>query len=99
MRQRDANQKTKLMEYEDQRRHATPSNINPGDIVLVKQPKHNKTTTPYDSSPYVVTERKGTLVTAKRNEKEITSNSSHFKRIDDSHMTGLNMTMRVTTKQ
>ena len=76
MRQRDANQKTKMKEYADQRRHATPSDINPGDIVLVKQPKHNKTTTPYDSSPYVVTERKGTLVTAKRNEKEITRNSS-----------------------
>ena len=43
--------------------HATPqssmgkspafarSDISPGDIVLVKQPKHNKTTTPYDISP------------------------------------------------
>ena len=91
MRQRDANQKSKMKEYADQRRRATPSDINPGDIVLVKQPKHNKTTTPYDSSPYVVTGRKGTLVTAKRNEKEITRNSSHFKRIDDSHMTGVEL--------
>ena len=42
MRQRDANQKDQMMEYEDQRRHATPSNINPGDIVLVKQPNTTK---------------------------------------------------------
>ena len=84
MRQRDANQKSKMKEYADQRRRATPSDINPGDIVLVKQPKYNKTTTPYDSSLYVVTGRKGTLVKAKCNIKEITRNSSHFKRIDRS---------------
>ena len=57
--------------------------------MLVRQPKHNKTTTPYDSNPYVVTERKGTMVTAKRKEKEITRNTSHFKRIEESHMTGV----------
>ena len=48
-------------------------------------------TLPYDCSPYVVTERKGTLVTAKRNKKEITRNSSHFKGIDDSHMIGVEL--------
>ena len=59
----------------------------------MKQPKHKKTTTPYDSSPYVVTGHKGTLVTAKRNEKEnlIIRNSSHFKLIDDSRMTGVEL--------
>ena len=62
MRQRDSNQKTKIKECADQQRNATLRDINPGDIVLVK--KHSKTTTPYDSSPYVVTKRKGTLVTA-----------------------------------
>ena len=91
MRQRTAKQKTKMKEHADQQREATPSDINPGDIVLVKQLKHNKITTPYDSSPYVVTERKGTLLTAKRNEKEITRNSSHFKSIDDSHMIGVEL--------
>ena len=40
---------------------------------------------------YVVTERKGTVVTAKCNEKEITRISSHFKHIDDSHMTGVEL--------
>ena len=38
-----------MKEYADQRRHATPRDINPGDIVLVKQPKYNKTTTTYGS--------------------------------------------------
>ena len=87
MRARDASQKEKMKEYADQRRRATPCDINPGDAVLVRQPKQNKLTTPYDSVPYTVTERKGTMVTARRNDKEITRNSSHFKRIDESHMT------------
>ena len=55
MRERDAQQETKMKEYADQRRCTAQSDINPGDVVLVKQPKPIKTTTPYDSNPYVVT--------------------------------------------
>ena len=37
-----------------------------GDIVLVRQPKLNKLSTPYDPTPLIVKERKGTMITAER---------------------------------
>ena len=75
-----------MKDYADNRRHAKPTDLGPGDPVLVEQPRRNKTTPAYDSDPYIVTDRKGSRVTAKRGHKQITRNSSFFKRIDDSHM-------------
>ncbi|KAK2549466.1 hypothetical protein P5673_029999 [Acropora cervicornis] len=37
-----------------------------GDAVLVKQPRLNKLSTPFNPTPLVVTERKGTMVTGLR---------------------------------
>ena len=71
-----------MKEYADQRVQARESNINIGDTVLVRQKKKNKFTTKFDPSPYKVVEIKGTVLTGVRNEKYITRNISHFKKIE-----------------
>ena len=56
-----------------------PSDIKPGDTVLVRQPKKNKLSTPFNLEPLVVEEKKGSIVTASDGFKSITRNSSMFK--------------------
>ena len=62
-----------------------PSNLPEGDKVLAKSnPPHKKCTTPYDPNPNIVRGCKETMVTAKSwRDREITRNSSFFKRVDD----------------
>lgn len=72
--------KTKAREYADTKRRVKESKIKIGDVVLVKQEKKNKFTTPFDPKPLKVIAIKGTMVTAKRVDKEISRNISHFKR-------------------
>ena len=45
----------------------------------------NKLSTPYSHHAYVVVQKKGTLITAQRGEKQITCNSSHFKPLQGKH--------------
>ena len=52
--------------------------IKEGDAVLIKQPKGNKLTTPFNPKPYKVVPRKGSKITAKLGEHAITGNSSYF---------------------
>ena len=53
------------------------------DGALVKQPKQNKLLTPYSLEPYNVINQKGSMITVKNDdEKEITRNSSFFKKIE-----------------
>ena len=49
------------------------------DAVLIKQPKANKLSIPFNPKPYKVVSRKGSMITAKQGEHSITRNSSHFK--------------------
>lgn len=77
----DATSKAKMKAYGDQKRHAAPSTLSPGDPVLVKQPKANKTTPPFDPKPYTVVQTKGSMITAQRGPSSIVRNSSHFKMI------------------
>lgn len=81
VRQKDTMAKAKMKAHSDVRRHATPSNIKPGDVVLCRQQKKNKLTTPYSKEPLTVTQVKGPMVTAGRNGYAITRNSSFFKKI------------------
>ena len=56
--------------------------------MLIQQPKENKLTTPFDPKPYEITNKKGTIVTARREDKAITRNSTFFKPIRGSvHVT------------
>ena len=67
--------------YSDSRRNARVSTINIGDLVLVRQAKRNKLSSPYDPAPLTVIGVKGSMVTAKRKNQVITRNTSFFKKI------------------
>ena len=71
-----------MKEHADKDKRAQRSTIEIGDKVLVHQRKHNKFSTRFDLSPYIVVDIKGTMVTAARNEKYVTRNISLFKRVD-----------------
>lgn len=64
--ERDAGGKNIVNCYAGKRLHAEAKPIDVGDTVLVKQPQLNKLSTPFNPTPLVVTERKGTMVTALR---------------------------------
>ena len=62
----DTYSKGKMAEYANARRHTTHSEMTPGDYVLVKKPKKNTLTTPYNATPCLVKEKKGSMITARR---------------------------------
>lgn len=61
--QRDAMQKQKMKIYADQRENAQERKITPGETVLMKQPKQNKLSTPYNPKSFVVEATKGSMIT------------------------------------
>ena len=63
----------------DKIRQAKRSNIQIGDMVLLRQKKTSKLMTKFDPHPFKVIRIKGTMITATRNEKFITRNDSLFK--------------------
>ena len=73
----DLKAKQKMKIYADKK--SKPCMIKEGDAVLIKQPKANKLTTPFNPKPYKVVSRKGSMITAKQGEHSITRNSSYFK--------------------
>jgi hypothetical protein len=76
----DRRAKNKMKVYSDRRNHAQPLEIKVGDVVLVAKPPTNKLSSSYDSRPYTVVPRKGTLITASRDNHSITRNVSFFSR-------------------
>ena len=64
---------------QDLKAHAQEREIKPGEVLLMRQPKHNKLSTPYNPKPFVVKEKNGTMVTASNGSQTVTRNSSHFK--------------------
>ena len=68
---RDAEAKGIMKCYADKRLHAEANPIDVGDTstVLVKQPRLNKLSTPFNPTPLVVTERNGTMITAQRGDR------------------------------
>lgn len=81
MKTNDERSKTVMKTAADKKRNTKPSEIKPGENVLVKQQKVNKLTPPFDPRPYVITQKKGSMITARGDDRYITRNSSHFKRI------------------
>lgn len=62
----------KMKEYADSKRYIKPTNLFEGDMVLAKcKSSHKNIATPYDPKPYIVSQRKGAMITAKRTDKEI----------------------------
>lgn len=77
---KDAQAKGKMKEYADRKAYVKPSNIRPGDTVLVKRDRsYKKSQTPYEPQPYIVTSCKGSMVTARHGDRTVTRNSSFFK--------------------
>ena len=76
----DAKAKAKMKAHAD--KGTQVSKIQVGDLVLVRQQKQNKLSTRYNPYPFSVTRIKGTMVTARRKDKYITRNASHFKIVD-----------------
>ena len=69
-------------QYADRRRRTKPSDLKVGDFVLVKQDRQNKLTATFSETPYTVTERNNSRVTATNKQGHtVTRNVSHFKRI------------------
>ena len=79
---RDQLAKAKMKTYADRRVYVKPSSIATGDKVLVRRnPSRSSSGTPYNPKPFVVTNRKGTMVTAESEGRRITRNSSFFKKL------------------
>ena len=69
-------------QYADRRRRTKPSDLKVGDYVLVKQDRQNKLTATFSETPYTLTERNNSRVTATNKQGHtVTRNVSHFKRI------------------
>ncbi|XP_038063208.1 uncharacterized protein K02A2.6-like [Patiria miniata] len=81
LQERDAQQKSKMKTLADTRLFAKPSNIQTGDVVLVRQPKQSKHTSPFNPKPFQVTMRRGNMVEATRGDKVTRRNVSHFKKV------------------
>lgn len=83
IRERDKQAKDKMKHHADKKVYVKPADISKGDRVLVRRdPSYKKSDTSYDPTPYFVTERKGSMVTASREDKTITRNSSFFKPVN-----------------
>jgi len=80
MSKNDDASKMKMKAYADARRRTAPCTLTPGTHVLVKQPKTNKLTPPFDPNPYTIVEKKGAMITASRGSHRIVRNSSYFRR-------------------
>ena len=82
VRSKDERAKSKMKQYADVRRKARHTVIQVGDRVLLRQRKQNKFSTRFDPKPFRVTRKKGTMITAFRNGKYVTRNSSLFKKVN-----------------
>ena len=85
-RRRDAQQKVRIKGQAESRRAVKDCDIQVGDTVLVRQPKRKKLSTPYHPTPLIVTKKHHCMLTAESADRQVTRNSSHFKKLlaDDS---------------
>ena len=79
--QNDKISKQKMKDYADTKSSANPLDLIPGDHVLVNQPKTNKLKPLFNPKPYIIVQKKGSMITAKSKPHRIVRNSSHFRRI------------------
>ena len=83
--QKDKDSKAKMKAYADQKLQVKPHNLNAGDITLVNQRRLNKASPHFEPVPYTVLDVKGSMITTRRatDQKEVTRNSSHFKKLQN----------------
>lgn len=82
MKTRDEEQKRKMKENADRELHGKESNLKEGDVVLVRQAKTSKASSPFDPRPLTVAHRRGNTIVAKRGNYEIRRNISFFKKVN-----------------
>ncbi|CAF1016621.1 unnamed protein product [Brachionus calyciflorus] len=75
----DKDAKTKMKDYDDKRFRTKTSSFKIGDAVIVKQTRNDKSYSVYDPNPYRIIKINGSMITASRENHEITRNSSFFK--------------------
>ena len=81
---KDASSKKLMKDYADSKAYVKTSEIEVGDVVIVKQnPSYKKSDPPYRSTPYRVIQKRGSMVTAARGQQQVTRNSSFFKAVSD----------------
>ena len=78
-RENDRKAKERMKKEYDQRMGAREPQIQVGMKVLLKVERKRKADPRWDPQPYTITAIKGTMVTAKRGDVEVTRNSSWFK--------------------
>ena len=76
LRANDKLSKIKVKFYADMKPNVKHSKLEEGDAVLLKNDYMSKRFPPYDPRPYEVVERKGTMVSARRDSKLVTRNSA-----------------------
>ena len=81
VRENDDLAKLKMKHYADRKSYIKPSLLEKGDTVLLKNDYKSKRFPPYDPRPYQVVQKKGSMVTARRDSTSVTCNSSFFKPI------------------
>ena len=77
----DAKRKEKMKEYADKCSHTKSVDLKVGDTVLIKQPKKNKMSTPFNPEPFKIKEKKGSMITAQNAERTVTRNASFLKKL------------------
>lgn len=84
VREQDAWKKLKRKEYYDKVHHAKGNKIKQGDRVLVREPKKNKLSTNFGAKEFIVTERKGNIITIQSEEgKRYKRNLTEVRKIID----------------
>ena len=69
--------------HADNKAYVKPCNVSPGEAVLVKRPYSvSKGGTAYDPIPLTVVSKKGNMITAERENRTVTRNSSFFKNVN-----------------
>ena len=76
---KDAESKGKMKDYSDRKAYVKPNTIKKGDLVLCRQQKKSKLTTPFFSKPMKVISRKGSRVVAEIDGRKVTRHINHFK--------------------
>ena len=82
VRDRYSEQKSKSKSYADSWRGARPSEVLPGDQVLVQQEKRDKLSTRFNPTPYTVVSKHGnSLIVQSQEGAQYSRNTAHVKKL------------------
>lgn len=83
LRERDFSAKLNMKSYAEGRRNICHSDINVGDVVLMKNvTRQGKLVPKFQPNPFEVVEKKGSMIVAQRGDEVKARNSSHFRKVD-----------------